>query len=61
MAGLVYAAAGRAFAAYGGMYIAASLGWLWALEGQAPDRWDVAGAVVCLVGAGLILWGPRAG
>ena len=55
------AAAGRAFAAYGGVYIAASLGWLWMVEGQAPDRWDMAGAVVCLVGAGLILFGPRAG
>lgn len=53
------AAAGRAFAAYGGVYIACALGWLWAVEGQAPDRWDVAGAVVCLAGAGLILWGPR--
>ena len=55
------AAAGRAFAAYGGVYIAASLGWLWVVEGQVPDRWDVGGAVVCLVGAGLILWGPRGG
>ena len=54
------AAAGRAFAAYGGVYIACALGWLWAVEGQAPDQWDVAGAVVCLLGAGLILWGPRA-
>jgi small multidrug resistance family-3 protein len=52
--------AGRAFAAYGGVYIAASLGWLWAVEGARPDRWDVIGAAVCLVGAGAILWGPRA-
>lgn len=52
--------AGRAFAAYGGVYIAASLGWLWAVEGARPDRWDVIGAAVCLVGAGVILWGPRA-
>jgi small multidrug resistance family-3 protein len=55
------AAAGRAFAAYGGVYIAASLGWLWAVEGQMPDRWDIGGAAACLVGAGLILWGPRGG
>ncbi len=51
--------AGRAFAAYGGVYIAASLGWLWLLEGQRPDRWDLAGAGVCLAGAAIILWGPR--
>jgi small multidrug resistance family-3 protein len=51
--------AGRAFAAYGGIYIAASLGWLWAVEGARPDRWDVLGGAVCLAGAALILWGPR--
>jgi small multidrug resistance family-3 protein len=49
--------AGRAYAAYGGIYIAASLIWLWLIEGNRPDRWDVMGAVVCLVGAGIILWG----
>lgn len=54
------AAAGRAYAAYGGVYIAASLLWLWSVEGVAPDRWDIAGAALCLVGAGLILFGPRA-
>jgi len=52
--------AGRAFAAYGGVYIAASLVWLWAVEGQRPDHWDVAGAALCLVGAAVILFGPRA-
>ena len=51
--------AGRAYAAYGGIYIAASLGWLWVLEGQRPDRWDAAGAAICIVGAAIILWGPR--
>ena len=51
--------AGRAYAAYGGVYIAASLFWLWAVEAQRPDRWDVTGAVVCMVGAAIILWGPR--
>lgn len=54
------AAAGRVFAAYGGVYIAASLVWLWAVERQAPDRWDLMGAAVCLVGAVIILLGPRA-
>lgn len=53
-------AAGRVFAAYGGIYIAASLVWLWAIERQAPDRWDLAGAAICLVGAAVILLGPRA-
>jgi len=51
--------AGRAYAAYGGVYIAASLGWLWLAEGRMPDRWDVTGAVVSLAGAGIILLGPR--
>lgn len=51
--------AGRAFAAYGGVYIFASLLWLAAVEGAKPDRWDVIGAAVCLVGAAIILWGPR--
>ncbi len=51
--------AGRAYAAYGGVYIAASLGWLWAVELQRPDRWDVVGAVVCLLGAAIIIYGPR--
>jgi len=52
--------AGRAYAAYGGVYIAASLAWLWVVEGQRPDRWDLLGAIVCLVGAAIILYGPRA-
>ena len=52
-------AAGRAYAAYGGIYIAASLFWLWAVEGLRPDQWDVMGAVVCLAGAAIILFGPR--
>ena len=51
--------AGRAFAAYGGVYIASSLAWLWAVEGRMPDRWDGVGAAICLVGAGVILLGPR--
>ena len=52
-------AAGRSFAAYGGVYIAASLAWLWLVEGQRPDRWDVTGAALCLAGAAIILWAPR--
>ncbi|KQZ94283.1 hypothetical protein ASD64_05345 [Mesorhizobium sp. Root157] len=52
-------AAGRTYAAYGGIYIAASLGWLWLAEGVRPDRWDLVGAVVCLTGASVILFAPR--
>jgi len=51
--------AGRAFAAYGGVYISASLVWLWLVEGQRPDRWDAMGAAICLAGASVILFGPR--
>ena len=51
--------AGRAFAAYGGVYIVASLLWLWAVEELRPDRWDLAGAAICLIGAGVIVLGPR--
>jgi len=51
--------AGRTFAAYGGVYISASLAWLWIIEDQRPDRWDLTGAVICLIGAAVILFGPR--
>jgi small multidrug resistance family-3 protein len=53
--------AGRAYAAYGGVYIAASLAWMWLAEGQRPDRWDMVGASLCLIGAAIILLGPRQG
>ena len=52
-------AAGRAYAAYGGVYIGASLFWLWAIEGIRPDRWDAIGAGVALLGAAIIVFGPR--
>lgn len=52
--------AGRSFAAYGGIYILSALCWLWVAEGVKPDRWDVIGVLVCLVGSCIILWGPRA-
>ncbi len=54
------AAAGRAYAAYGGVYILSSLIWLWSVEGVRPDRWDAIGAMICLVGAAVILFAPRA-
>jgi small multidrug resistance family-3 protein len=52
--------AGRAYAAYGSVYITASLVWLWAVEGTTPDRWDVLGASIALAGAAVIVFGPRA-
>lgn len=51
--------AGRAFAAYGGIYIVTSLLWLWIIEGARPERPDLIGALLCLVGAGIILMGAR--
>jgi small multidrug resistance family-3 protein len=54
-------AAGRAYAAYGGIYIAASLVWLWTVEGVRPDRFDWVGVAVCLAGSAIILLAPRAG
>ncbi len=51
--------AGRVYAAYGGVYIVASLGWLWLFEHQRPDRWDVLGAALCLGGAAVIYFAPR--
>ena len=47
--------AGRAYAAYGGIYIAASLAWLWVVEGQAPTRTDLAGAALAVAGALVII------
>lgn len=51
--------AGRTYAAYGGVYILASLLWLWAIEGRRPDTWDMIGAALCLIGAAIILLAPR--
>lgn len=52
--------AGRAYAAYGGIYIVSAIFWMWLVEGARPDRWDLIGGMVCLGGAALILFGPRA-
>jgi len=51
--------AGRAYAAYGGVYIVASILWMWLAEGSPPDRWDLAGAAVCLLGAAIIVLAPH--
>jgi small multidrug resistance family-3 protein len=52
--------AGRAYAAYGGIYILSSLLWLWRVENTRPDHWDILGAAICLTGAAVILFGPCA-
>jgi len=51
--------AGRAYAAYGGVYIVSAIAWLWLVEGARPDRWDIVGGAICLGGAAIILFGPR--
>jgi small multidrug resistance family-3 protein len=51
--------AGRTYAAYGGVYVAASLTWLVLVEKVQPDRWDVIGTMLCLLGTAVILWAPR--
>ena len=53
------AASGRVYAAYGGVYIAVALLWLWAVDGVRPDRWDVLGGTTCLVGMFIIFFGRR--
>jgi small multidrug resistance family-3 protein len=50
---------GRILAAYGGVFVAGSLAWGMALDGFKPDRWDVAGALICLVGVAVIMYAPR--
>lgn len=51
--------AGRAYAAYGGIYVVGSLLWLWRVEGMRTDRWDLAGAALCIAGAAVIIFAPR--
>ena len=50
---------GRILAAYGGVFVAGSLAWGMVVDGFRPDRWDVAGALVCLLGVALIMYAPR--
>jgi small multidrug resistance family-3 protein len=52
-------AAGRVYAAYGGVYIAVALAWLWAVDGVRPTAWDMAGVAVSLAGMALIAFQPR--
>ncbi|MEC5212170.1 small multidrug resistance family-3 protein [Polaromonas sp. CG_9.5] len=53
------AAAGRVYAAYGGVYISVALAWLWAVDGVRPTAWDVAGVALSLAGMGLIIYQPK--
>lgn len=50
---------GRAYAAYGGMFIVLSLLWGWVMDGMALDRFDTMGAALCLVGMAMIMYAPR--
>jgi small multidrug resistance family-3 protein len=50
---------GRILAAYGGVFVAGSLAWGMVMDGFRPDRYDIAGALVCLVGVAVIMYAPR--
>lgn len=52
-------AAGRVYAAYGGVYIGAAILWLWAVDGIRPTGWDVAGVAIALAGMSIIMFQPR--
>lgn len=52
-------AAGRVYAAYGGVYIGAAIIWLWAVDGIRPTGWDMVGVLVALAGMGIIAFQPR--
>ena len=53
-------AAGRTYAAYGGVYVVTALLWLWLIDGIRPDRWDIVGGAVTLAGMAIIAFAPRA-
>jgi small multidrug resistance family-3 protein len=50
---------GRVYAAYGGVFVVLSLLWGWSVDGTRPDRFDVLGALACIVGVALIMYAPR--
>lgn len=52
--------AGRTYAAYGGVYVSVAVFWMWTIEKQRPDRWDLIGAAMTLIGMAIIVFGPRA-
>jgi small multidrug resistance family-3 protein len=51
---------GRILAAYGGIFVAGSLTWGMLVDGFRPDRWDITGALICLIGVFVIMYAPRA-
>jgi len=53
------AAAGRVYAAYGGVYVATAILWLWAVDGIRPTVWDLTGAAVAITGMAIIMFAPR--
>lgn len=53
-------ASGRVYAAYGGVYVAMAILWLWLIDGQRPTRWDLLGAAITLTGMAIIMFAPRA-
>jgi small multidrug resistance family-3 protein len=52
-------AAGRVYAAYGGVYVSVAIVWLWLVDSVRPTAWDLVGVVICLVGMSVIMLGPR--
>jgi small multidrug resistance family-3 protein len=52
-------AAGRVYAAYGGVYVCTAILWLWAVDGVRPNRGDVLGVAMCLLGMAVIMLNPR--
>lgn len=52
-------AAGRTYAAYGGVYVSVALIWLWLIDGQRSDRWDIIGVAVTVIGMSIIAFSPR--
>lgn len=54
------AEAGRVYAAYGGVYVATALAWLWLVDGVRPTQWDIIGSLIAVLGMVVIMWGHRA-
>src|SRR5579871_2198878 len=52
-------AAGRVYAAYGGVYVSVAIAWLWLVDGIRPARWDFVGVALCLAGMAIIMFAPR--
>jgi small multidrug resistance family-3 protein len=52
-------AAGRVYAAYGGVYVSLAIVWLWLVDGIRPERWDLMGVALCLAGMAVIMFAPR--